>query len=221
MASSLSHPGSRTSPRVAKVISVICTGAFAIRSRMPSRPKRCPMALGCFLSGGTDSSTVAGTLKQVTGSAATFSIGFDAAGYDEMDYARIAAKHFGTDHHEHYVTPAELVSAIPKVAAHYDQPFGNSSAVPAYICATVARDHGVRKLLAGDGGDELFGGNTRYAKQKIFEAWWVIACGGASRRVTGGSQWADAQSSALAQGRKLRRPGQRADAGCAWKPTTC
>ena len=130
--------------------------------------------VGCFLSGGTDSSTVAGTLKQVTGSAATFSIGFDAAGYDEMDYARIAAKHFGTDHHEHYVTPAELVSAIPKVAAHYDQPFGNSSAVPAYICATVARDHGVSKLLAGDGGDELFGGNTRYAKQKIFEAWWSV-----------------------------------------------
>ena len=130
--------------------------------------------VGCFLSGGTDSSTVAGTLKQVTGSASSFSIGFDAAGYDEMEYARIAAKHFGTDHHEHYVTPAELVSAIPKVAAHYDQPFGNSSAVPAFICATVARDHGVRKLLAGDGGDELFGGNTRYAKQKIFEAWWLV-----------------------------------------------
>jgi asparagine synthase (glutamine-hydrolysing) len=131
-------------------------------------------SVGCFLSGGTDSSTVAGTLKQVAGHAATFSIGFDAAGYDEMEYARIAAKHFGTDHHEHYVTPAELVSGIPNVASHYDQPFGNSSAVPAYICALMARDHGVQKLLAGDGGDELFGGNTRYAKQKIFEAWWHL-----------------------------------------------
>ena len=130
--------------------------------------------VGCFLSGGTDSSTVAGTLKQVTGSAATFSIGFDASGYDEMEFARIAAKHFGTDHHEHYVTPAELVAAIPMVARHYDQPFGNSSAVPAFICARMAREHGIRKLLAGDGGDELFGGNTRYARQKVFEAWWRL-----------------------------------------------
>jgi asparagine synthase (glutamine-hydrolysing) len=131
-------------------------------------------AVGCFLSGGTDSSTVAGTLKQVTGSAATFSIGFDASGYDEMEYARIAARHFGTDHHEHYVTPAELVAAIPDVARHYDQPFGNSSAVPAFICARLARECGMGKLLAGDGGDELFGGNTRYARQKVFEAWWRL-----------------------------------------------
>jgi len=128
-------------------------------------------SVGCFLSGGTDSSTVAGTLKQLTGSARTFSIGFDQAGYDEMSYARIAAHHFGTDHTEHYVDPAQLVAAIPKVATAYDQPFGNSSAVPAYICARLAHERGVTKLLAGDGGDELFGGNSRYAKQKLFEAW--------------------------------------------------
>jgi asparagine synthase (glutamine-hydrolysing) len=130
--------------------------------------------VGCFLSGGTDSSTVAGMLKRVTVSAPSFSIGFDELGYDEMEYARIAARHFGTTHHEHYVTPAELVAAIPAVAAHYDQPFGNSSAVPAFICASLARAQGVRKLLAGDGGDELFGGNSRYAKQKVFEAWWAL-----------------------------------------------
>jgi asparagine synthase (glutamine-hydrolysing) len=131
-------------------------------------------SVGCFLSGGTDSSTVAGMLRQVRGSVPTFSIGFDQRGYDEMEYARIAARHFSTDHYEHYVTPAELVAAVPAVAAHYDQPFGNSSAVPAFICARLARDRGVSKLLAGDGGDELFGGNSRYAKQKIFEAWWTI-----------------------------------------------
>lgn len=129
---------------------------------------------GAFLSGGTDSSTVAGMLKQATGSAATFSIGFDEVGYDEMEYARIAARHFGTQHNEHYVTPDELVSAIPLVARHYDQPFGNSSAVPAFICARLAREQGFEKLLAGDGGDELFGGNSRYAKQKVFEAWWSV-----------------------------------------------
>ena len=126
---------------------------------------------GCFLSGGTDSSTVAGMLARARGGAQTFSIGFDAAGYDEMSYARIAARHFGTDHHEYYVTPDDLVRAIPSVAAHYDQPFGNSSAVPAYYCARMAGHHGVQRLLAGDGGDELFGGNLRYAKQKIFEVY--------------------------------------------------
>jgi len=123
----------------------------------------------CFLSGGTDSSTVAGMIGEASGQPAqTYSIGFEAEGYDEMGYARIAARHFGTEHHEYYVTPADLVRSIPDVARHYDQPFGNSSALPAYYCAKVARERGVRHMLAGDGGDELFGGNSRYAKQRVF-----------------------------------------------------
>ncbi len=123
---------------------------------------------GCYLSGGTDSSTVAGMLTQITGqSAETYSIGFDVAGYDEMEYARIAVKHFGTRHHEYYITPDDLVAGMPRVAVHYDQPFGNSSAVPAYYCARMARQDGIDRLLAGDGGDELFGGNSRYAMQRI------------------------------------------------------
>jgi asparagine synthase (glutamine-hydrolysing) len=122
----------------------------------------------CFLSGGTDSSTVAGMTKQLAGSAATYSIGFEAEGYDEMQFARIAAQRFGTEHHEYYVTPDDLVRGIPAVAAHYDQPFGNSSVLPAYYCAKMAREDGVTKLLAGDGGDELYGGNARYAKQRVF-----------------------------------------------------
>lgn len=125
--------------------------------------------IGAFLSGGTDSSTVSGMLcKVLDAPARTYSIGFDAAGYDEMEYARLAAKRFGTNHHEYYVTPNDLLDGIPKVATHYDQPFGNSSAVPAWICASRARDDGVTKMLAGDGGDELFGGNVRYAKQRVF-----------------------------------------------------
>ncbi len=124
---------------------------------------------GCFLSGGTDSSTVAGMIGEVSGQpAATYSIGFQAEGYDEMEYARIAARHFKTEHHEHYVTPDDLLRSIPSVAQYYDQPFGNSSALPAYYCAKMAREDGVSKILAGDGGDELFGGNTRYARQKVF-----------------------------------------------------
>ncbi len=123
----------------------------------------------CFLSGGTDSSTIAGMIREVTGQAAhSYSIGFQAAGYDEMEYARLAAKHFKTVHHEYYVTPDDLVRSIPAVAAAYDQPFGNSSALPAYYCAKVAAKNGVTRMLAGDGGDELFGGNSRYAKQKLF-----------------------------------------------------
>ena len=123
----------------------------------------------CFLSGGTDSSTVAGMIREVTGTAAaSYSIGFEAEGYDEMEYARLAARHFGAEHHEYYVTPADLVRSIGDVAGSYDQPFGNSSALPAFYCAQFARADGVTKMLAGDGGDELFGGNSRYATQRMF-----------------------------------------------------
>jgi asparagine synthase (glutamine-hydrolysing) len=98
----------------------------------------------------------------------TYAIGFDEAGYDEMNYARIAARHFGTEHHEYYVTPDDLVQNIARVAASFDQPFGNSSALPAFLCALRAKEDGVTRLLAGDGGDELFGGNSRYAMQRVF-----------------------------------------------------
>lgn len=125
--------------------------------------------VGAFLSGGTDSSTVAGMLGRVTGAPAkTFSIGFAAEGYDEVQFARLAAKHFGTDHHEYYVTPDDVVELMQRVARHCDQPFGNSSTVPTYYCARLAKSEGVELLLGGDGGDELFGGNERYAKQAIF-----------------------------------------------------
>jgi asparagine synthase (glutamine-hydrolysing) len=66
------------------------------------------------------------------------------------------------------VTPQDLVDGIPKLAAYLDQPFGNSSCLPAWCCARMARDDGVSRLLAGDGGDELFGGNARYGKQRLF-----------------------------------------------------
>lgn len=126
--------------------------------------------VGAFLSGGTDSSTIAGMLTQVGGVAAdTYSIGFEAQGYDEMEYARTASRHFGTKHHEYYVTPDDVAAAIPQVAAVFDQPFGNASAVPAFYCARMARADGIERMFGGDGGDELFGGNERYAKQHVFE----------------------------------------------------
>ena len=140
-------------------------GALRSAVKSASQANSC----GAFLSGGTDSSSIAGLLGEVSGTPArTYSIGFEAAGYDEMEYARIAAKHFKTDHHEYYVTPADVAEAIPKIAQVYDQPFGNSSAVPTYFCARFAQQDGIELLLGGDGGDELYGGNERYAKQRVF-----------------------------------------------------
>ncbi len=131
--------------------------------------------IGAFLSGGTDSSTVAGLLTELRGKPAkTYSIGFAAEGFDEIQYARITARHFATDAHEYYLTPQDVVEAIPLIAQAYDEPFGNDSAVPAYYCARMAHADGVRVMLAGDGGDEIFGGNARYAKQKLFEAYGAV-----------------------------------------------
>ncbi|MEA3642871.1 MAG: asparagine synthase C-terminal domain-containing protein, partial [Lamprobacter sp.] len=77
----------------------------------------------------------------------------------------------GLKAHEYYVTPEDVVEAVPLIAASYDEPFGNSSALPAYFCARLAAETGVTHLLGGDGGDELFAGNERYAKQGVFEHW--------------------------------------------------
>jgi len=127
---------------------------------------------GSFLSGGTDSSTVAGVLAEILGPGVpAYSIGFDEPGYDEVEYARIAAKHFGNQLREYYVTPEDVVAAIPEVARVYDEPFGNASAIPALFCARLASENGTHMLLAGDGGDELFAGNTRYATQKLFDVY--------------------------------------------------
>lgn len=124
---------------------------------------------GAFLSGGLDSSTVAGFAARERPGMPTVTMGFDAQGYDEMEYARIASRRFGTRTLEYYVTPEDVLSTLPRLAASFAEPFGNSSAAAAYHCARIAREHGLELLLAGDGGDELFGGNERYATQLIFE----------------------------------------------------
>jgi len=124
---------------------------------------------GTFLSGGTDSSTIAGLLGLTgRGPTATFSIGFAEDAYDEMRYARIASRHFNTQQHEYYVTPDDVLEAVPRIVDSYDQPFGNASAIPTYYCAKLAKSCGIDRMLGGDGGDELFGGNSRYARQRQF-----------------------------------------------------
>ena len=127
-------------------------------------------ASGAFLSGGLDSSTVAGVLAGVSsGPARTFSIGFGFADYDELSYARIANRRFGCEGHEYEIDGDDIVESFAAIAEAYDEPFGNSSALPAYYCAKLALQHGVTHLLAGDGGDELFAGNSRYADQVVFD----------------------------------------------------
>jgi asparagine synthase (glutamine-hydrolysing) len=103
-----------------------------------------------------------------------FSIGFEEQPFNELGYAEIAARRFGARHHTHLVGPRECFDALPDIVRYFDEPFGNSSAVPTYFCARLAAGAGIRTLLAGDGGDELFGGNERYAVDNVYELYHYI-----------------------------------------------
>jgi asparagine synthase (glutamine-hydrolysing) len=128
-----------------------------------------PDQIGAYLSGGTDSSTVLGLMGRLTRERVrAFSIGFREEGYDELDYARLAARHFSAAHHTHIVTPEEALEWLPRLVEAFDEPFGNNSAVGTFFCARLARETGSPLLLAGDGGDEIFGGNKRYCTDRIF-----------------------------------------------------
>jgi asparagine synthase (glutamine-hydrolysing) len=130
---------------------------------------------GAFLSGGLDSSTVSGFANECMDEPIrAYTIGFSQQGYDEMEFARIAAKHFGLDHRTYYVVPEDIAESIQTIIGGFDEPFGNSSVIPAYFCAAKAKEEGIAKLLAGDGGDELFAGNERYARQKLFQSYWKL-----------------------------------------------
>ena len=125
---------------------------------------------GTFLSGGTDSSSISGILARAGADTQvdSFSIGFGEGAYDELAFSRIAVRHFGLNPHEMVVAEADSVAAISQLVRGFDEPFGNSSAIPTYYCADLARKEGKQLLIAGDGGDEIFGGNERYAKDQVF-----------------------------------------------------
>jgi asparagine synthase (glutamine-hydrolysing) len=137
--------------------------------RAVSQQSVADVPLGAFLSGGIDSTTVVALLQaQSSRPVKTFTIGFHESDYQEAQHAASVAKVLGTEHSELYVTPHEARDVIPKLPVMYDEPFGDSSAIPTHLVAQFARRH-VAVSLSGDGGDELFGGYTRY--QSTHDIW--------------------------------------------------
>lgn len=136
--------------------------ATAVRRRLVS-----DVPLGVFLSGGIDSSIVAGLMaRESSAPVMSFSIGFEEASYDESRYARLAASAFGTDHHERILSAAECADELPGIVSRMDVPMADASCAPTWLLSGVARER-VTVALGGDGADELWAGYEHYIGYRI------------------------------------------------------
>src|SRR5262249_38937564 len=134
-----------------------------------------PKESGAFLSGGTDSSAVVGLMGRVTNDRVNaFSIGFREPRYDELGYAELTARHFEAAHYVKILSADEARAMLPGLVGACDEPSGTNWAIGPLAGAELARECGVRHLLAGDGGDEIFGGNERYTADRIFARYHTI-----------------------------------------------
>lgn len=124
--------------------------------------------IGTFLSGGIDSTLISAVMQsQSEAKINTFTIGFKEDKYNEANYALEIAKHLNTNHHELYLSAADIVSAVPRMSFIYDEPFADSSQLPTYFVSKLARQN-VTVTLSGDAGDEIFGGYNRYSQAGKF-----------------------------------------------------
>ncbi|MCG8699391.1 MAG: asparagine synthase (glutamine-hydrolyzing) [Bacteroidales bacterium] len=133
----------------------------SVRIRM-----RADVPFGAFLSGGLDSSCITSLMSQNTNQPVkTFTLKNEYKDFDESQLARMVSDKFSTNHHELMLTPDTLQEALNKVAYHYDEPFGDSSAIPTGYISKLARQH-VKMALTGDGGDEVLSGYNSYKRIK-------------------------------------------------------
>ncbi|BDS14979.1 asparagine synthase (glutamine-hydrolyzing) [Aureispira anguillae] len=145
----------KTEAELEEELEAILTDSFELRMVAD-------VPVGAFLSGGIDSSLVTALLQKKEGrQLKTFTIGFHDKEYNEAQHAKAVAQHLGTDHHEFYCTEQDFEQVIPLLPDMYDEPFGDSSGIPTYLVSKMAREQ-VTVSLSADGGDEIFGGYTKY-----------------------------------------------------------